>query len=639
MPAADKNGLADPYVKIYCAGNVGSTQNEPQEKTLNPVWYKTIPIELSIGSFEAVPPIITYVWDWDRLSGDDLIGMLVTDISEASINSLVPAPPVWKKLNMGRDGSELGEILISFNLCDVGNVPSYDIYPEYDDVSIEISILGLRGLHPAVGFMPVNKAFIKFDLNSLRLTGGSLIKRELQTQPGEPGENPNINTVLSFTCKLPKDPLYCPALTCTVHDNLFAGMYQPLIGVFSLYLGDVIAKSKTSIKEVKKAVQEETKMEINPFKNSNNVMASLLIKNAVKIDNKQVMKDTSNGNGLVGMSSSTLKAEEKKLEVKEMLKSLSGIFGKKKPSEKDKETQPLIKKEEKDDSVVKSINSAIAQVTKQMNLPDSNRNLTLIEASRGFVTRYPVYKTNKETQKVVEVDIPDPKFYMGLGFSKTPGDNKKHYRFYINNELENSEYYGDSPFTEYEVVKGQSRGLDESIFDRNDHIDSSGQKTNSKVVGKFKGLVRITSKKYIDYKNKAKSITTDGINASNMMLLLSGMVEKDTEFDDISKKLLVKTPVTVRVYIVDAIDLAQKDRFSASDPYLKVSLGKVVYNLKNEYQEDQSNPKFYKFFSFETTLPGVSLLKIQVWDHNDVFADEKIGSTLIDLEDLFFSNK
>lgn len=39
------------------------------------------------------------------------------------------------------------------------------------DVNIEINILGLRGLKPALGWLPVNKAFIKFDLNSLCMPG------------------------------------------------------------------------------------------------------------------------------------------------------------------------------------------------------------------------------------------------------------------------------------------------------------------------------------------------------------------------------------------------------------------------------------------------------------------------------------
>lgn len=40
-----------------------------------------------------------------------------------------------------------------------------------------------------------------------------------------------------------------------------------------------------------------------------------------------------------------------------------------------------------------------------------------------------------------------------------------------------------------------------------------------------------------------------------------------------------------------------------------------------------------------TYLPGPSMLKIQMWDYDNLFSDDKIGTTTIDLEDRFFSNK
>lgn len=44
-------------------------------------------------------------------------------------------------------------------------------------------------------------------------------------------------------------------------------------------------------------------------------------------------------------------------------------------------------------------------------------------------------------------------------------------------------------------------------------------------------------------------------------------------------------------------------------------------------------------FDINTTLPGASMLKIEVWDKDDLFEDELIGRTVIDLEDRFFSSK
>lgn len=36
-------------------------------------------------------------------------------------------------------------------------------------------------------------------------------------------------------------------------------------------------------------------------------------------------------------------------------------------------------------------------------------------------------------------------------------------------------------------------------------------------------------------------------------------------------------------------------------------------------------------------FPGSTSLKIQIWDYDVIFGDEIIGTTLIDLEDRFFS--
>lgn len=77
-------------------------------------------------------------------------------------------------------------------------------------------MLGLRDLKPAVGFLPVTKPFIKFDVNSLMFPGDAKSARDFSTQPLERGANPNINAVIHFDSKLPVDPLYCPALTVNI---------------------------------------------------------------------------------------------------------------------------------------------------------------------------------------------------------------------------------------------------------------------------------------------------------------------------------------------------------------------------------------------------------------------------------------
>jgi len=52
---------------------------------------------------------------------------------------------------------------------------------------------------------------------------------------------------------------------------------------------------------------------------------------------------------------------------------------------------------------------------------------------------------------------------------------------------------------------------------------------------------------------------------------------------------------------------------------------------------DEPNPEFHKHYDFEATFPGCAPLNIKVYDYDDLFGDDFIGETSIDLEDRFFS--
>lgn len=86
--------------------------------------------------------------------------------------------------------------------------------------------------------MPIRKPYIKFNIKSLLPPERAQAVTNIQTEPYS-GKNPNINTLLTFTCLLPLDTLYCPVLTCEVFDYIFLGMSQPLIGSFAIQLGEL----------------------------------------------------------------------------------------------------------------------------------------------------------------------------------------------------------------------------------------------------------------------------------------------------------------------------------------------------------------------------------------------------------------
>ena len=75
---------------------------------------------------------------------------------------------------------------------------------------------------------------------------------------------------------------------------------------------------------------------------------------------------------------------------------------------------------------------------------------------------------------------------------------------------------------------------------------------------------------------------------------------------------------------------------------VKISLGsKVIEDTKEKKKENAEtlNPDFFTRYDLETTLPGPSLLTIQVYDHNFFLPARFMGETVIDLEDRWFHPK
>ena len=88
-----------------------------------------------------------------------------------------------------------------------------------------------------------------------------------------------------------------------------------------------------------------------------------------------------------------------------------------------------------------------------------------------------------------------------------------HYRKYYDDELENNkELFPKAPFLSVPIKRGQSRGLKKSWFSFGaEKTDESGQVSNEKIVGSFKGRIRVYNdeeeKKYkADKKEKMERI-------------------------------------------------------------------------------------------------------------------------------------
>lgn len=93
----------------------------------------------------------------------------------------------------------------------------------------------------------------------------------------------------------------------------------------------------------------------------------------------------------------------------------------------------------------------------------------------------------------------------------------------------------------------------------------------------------------------------------------------------------------VRIYVVRCIDLQPKDTNGMCDPYIKISLGRKTVDDRDHYKANTLNPEFGRMFEMSCFLPHDKDLKIAVYDYDLLSRDEKVGETVIDLENRLLS--
>ena len=290
------------------------------DNNLNPLFYETLEVFIECNSIEEMPPIVLNVWDKDYgiVDTNDFIGRAVIRLNDAahSNNDDIPEPR-WHKVRMSfnEDEEPMGEILVSFSVVEDDynykipyNYVNLIKQVQFKDYEIELNILGLRDLHSG-GILPVKKAFIIFNLTSLIPPNCGLSLKNVKTQPNAPGPNPTINTLIKFKLPLPSEPLFCPRLSCSVHDHIYKGLKQPLIGTFTIPVGEILFtyqhEMRKDIRELKDIIhglealleqaredhesgQVETHLTTNRFAQGLNIQIEEFQEDDVKNKQKQV---------------------------------------------------------------------------------------------------------------------------------------------------------------------------------------------------------------------------------------------------------------------------------------------------------------------------------------------------------------
>lgn len=203
-----------------------------------------------------------------------------------------------------------------------------------------------------------------------------------------------------------------------VHDCIYKGLLQPILGHFSIDL-------------------------------------SIFIKNSLERFNRKTRKSSKNLNENTAFSKffpipefKSAKEELKEIEITEI-------------NPKKEIKAPLLEKE-------KELESEIPKpIIKQLSLP--RKIITPNEINSLNIVIPAQYEFNEALQTIVETEIPDKKLFMEIGYDDKDsklksGKKKKHYRHFIDTELEKSRFMDKHTFDEFNITRGKRLAEENSFF-------------------------------------------------------------------------------------------------------------------------------------------------------------------------------
>ena len=677
--SSDGNGTNDPLVAITCVDDTKLTSTK--HETINAIWNEKLifdTVSLQLNKKSTWPILLAEVYN-KKNKPDNLIGSSYIWLSDSpyKYNSTELIKPKWHQLYLPKSNAPQGEILLSFYIFDKKNihmVKDINPIPKTTPYSFEINILGLRDIKP-LAMLPIKKAYIKFEMNSLNVSGDKEDNLPAKiTQPKDKGSNPTINSALKFELNLPESDIFMPQLQCEVYDYIFSGMLNPTLGLFLINIKHLIDETNKQIDEDLKALSAKLSYYMasgvvtNVIGNLGGLDKLLPKKNLGEID-------TSGSQNRISLDESNENIQQSPEEIEKLKQ----------------ESETTVKTKVYDAQFIEK-NKNIAEYF--VVLPQY-KNYVIPGTSQ--------HKGNHTSFIIEDLSLaPNDEYYFPVGYIPKPNydkadDNfgikmetdpgkiyniKKHYRRYFKIKLEDvPDLNINSPFyishlrrgkdkdtkdetaiftalsnTDNKIIKSYDPKDDDKTYEEKEQLKEQKKKMNKmfsgfiqkkiydgkitlpknlseRGFGKFKAVIRISEKKKMDeYLRQIEKYKT---NDPKIMAELKN-VEK---YEKLTKSLLVKHEVIIRVYILELRDLPKKDLLSDSDPYIKIYFGEEKkFDEQKEHQNDVKIANWYKYYDILSIFPGDSTLRIEVWDYNPIFKDELIGTTSIDLEDRYFDN-
>eukprot|EP00633_Aureoumbra_lagunensis_P005480 CAMPEP_0197308502 /NCGR_PEP_ID=MMETSP0891-20130614/6865_1 /TAXON_ID=44058 ORGANISM="Aureoumbra lagunensis, Strain CCMP1510" /NCGR_SAMPLE_ID=MMETSP0891 /ASSEMBLY_ACC=CAM_ASM_000534 /LENGTH=1990 /DNA_ID=CAMNT_0042792899 /DNA_START=20 /DNA_END=5992 /DNA_ORIENTATION=+ len=616
LPASDDNGLLDPYVKVRFCGKKDKTKIHSM--TTAPLFYETLQFhEMLPKDKNYGPDIVLQVWDNDRFGSNTPMAMLRFPLIEcvelASEASRFPQP-VWRRLTDVNGEHVAGELLISAALIkkreasEKFNKPEA-ITPQMRQAWVEVTALGVRQLKTYRLRTP-REPYVRIDVPAPN-DGGTYVKTKSSKKPS--GRNANFIQRRIISVEMPENALYAQQMDLRVYDA--RSISTPLLGACTVDLAKKMSWNADEYEPPQTELFDDTEARRREDERLEQERQAAALKAGKPADDDDDDFDDDDGGNdkdvhkpqRVGVSFGD-DDEEERDEEDALLGGIEEGAEVRMQYELERYEKPPLGGTAEDSGIgafhpmiVTELPMVYEDYLYQQEQERAAEELLLKEEEeregrRGILSSLSArFKhatdlglgTEEEGFKLSDLDISFPTQWAAADFLE---GREWWTEEHDGHELEN--YLKTKPFETYQVYRGRY------------HPDPS--KSTLRSVGVFKGIVRV--------------LDQDPLIVGEL----------------IPEKLLRERTYMVRLYVIRGANLQPVDSNSA-DPYLRVKLGKDVDERKREHLDRTLKPNFYQTFEFQTTLPGPSVLKIQVKDWNRFYPiHELIGETKIDLEDRWF---
>lgn len=243
LPAADQNGLSDPYVRVHFLGQ--RVDSDKKKNTLFPVYYQTLTFDNviipNINDYEFASQISLRVYD-TNIIGDRYLGSAFFNLKNAIVSSdhnmqvLDLKDPYWLPLFREQPGDGQGHILASVQLIPTMNksIPR-PLSPKIEiptrSAYIEFLIIGVRDMAP-YNFQSMQAPFLEVELCSFHSVYKSATTASKRPDPS----NPNYLERIILPVELPEKSIFSTPLQIKARDTRLGGYLKPLVGVCQIDL-------------------------------------------------------------------------------------------------------------------------------------------------------------------------------------------------------------------------------------------------------------------------------------------------------------------------------------------------------------------------------------------------------------------